>query len=66
MSDAEAKRLLNAVLQSREHAERLRAQAKEIQAEAVSAALDAGISPLDIAAVLGVTKARVYQIRDGR
>jgi hypothetical protein len=42
------------------------AAAKTAQQEAVTAALAAGISPVVIAGELGVSKARVYQIRDGR
>ena len=60
------KRLLAAVLKARQRARRLRAEAKTLQQEAVKAALSAGVSPLAIAAELNVTKARVYQLRDGR
>ncbi|MBN7567258.1 hypothetical protein [Mycobacteroides abscessus] len=65
MSDAEAKRLLNAVRKARERAGELRVQAKKVQSDAVSAALDAGVSATEIAAALEVTRYRVYQIRDG-
>lgn len=66
MSEVEKRRLLSAVLKARERADELKKQATDVQARAVSAALSAGVSPVDIAAALGVTKARVYQIRDGR
>lgn len=36
------------------------------QRAAVQAALESGVSAVDVAEVLGVTRARVYQIRDGR
>lgn len=62
MSASEEKRLLKAVRDAR----RQIAAAKTAQQEAVTAALAAGISPVVIAGELGVSKARVYQIRDGR
>jgi hypothetical protein len=62
VSAAEEKRLLKAVRESRRQISAAKAQ----QQEAVAAALSAEISPTVIAAELGVSKARVYQIRDGR
>lgn len=66
MSAEEQERLLEAIRNARQRSEDLRAEAKAVQQQAVSAALSAGVSPLAIAAELGITKARVYQIRDGR
>lgn len=39
--------------------------ARERQAEAIRAALQAGAAVVDIASVSGLTPARIYQIRDG-
>lgn len=66
MNPREEERLLAAVLESRQRAQRLRAEARTLQRDAVTAALSAGVSPVAIAAELHVTKARVYQLRDGR
>lgn len=62
MSDGEKRKLLAAVRKARQQI----ADAKAAQQSAVMAALNAEISPVEIGAELGVTKARVYQIRDGR
>lgn len=66
MSPEEEARLLAGIRDARRRSEELKEQAKAVQQNAVSAALSAGVSPLSIAAELGITKARVYQIRDGR
>lgn len=59
---AEQERLLAAV---RGTHERITA-AKGAHREAVVAALAAGVSGTEIARVLGVTRHRVYQLRDGK
>ena len=65
MSNVDAKteaRLLAAVEQANEVA----ASAVENRRAAVRAAFEAGISGTVIAKAMGVTRARAYQIRDGR
>lgn len=42
------------------------AEAAAEERAAVQAALASGVSAVDVARILGVTRARVYQIRDGR
>lgn len=66
MTPEEADRLLAVVKSAQAEWLRLRNEADDQRRAAVTAALDAGISPVAIADSLGVTKARVYQIRDGR
>lgn len=56
------KRLLNAVAK----AEKRIGDAREARRAAVIEALEAGVSGTVIAQVLGVTRHRVYQIRDGK
>lgn len=46
-------------------AEELHARAREVRRAGVQAAIDAGLSAVEIAAALGVTRGRVYQIKDG-
>lgn len=57
--------LLTAVVQARNTAAELKDGAKALVADAVAEAMDAGISVARIAAELGVSRQRVYQLRDG-
>lgn len=56
---------LTAVVEARNAAAELKDGARTLVAEAVADALAAGVSAVKIAAALGVSRSRVYQIRDG-
>jgi hypothetical protein len=58
--------LVAAVVQSRQEAGVLKDEATAVVSSAVAAALEAGVSRATLADALGITVARVYQLRDGR
>lgn len=62
MSAEEQARLLKAVRNTQKRI----AEARSAHREAVISALEAGVSGTVIAQVLGVSRHRVYQIRDGK
>lgn len=58
--------LVAAVVQSRQEAAVLKGEATAVVSAAITEALAAGVSRAVLANALGVTVARVYQLRDGR
>lgn len=64
MSDEEA--LIAAAVAARESASWLKSAAADAVADAVSKAMDGGVSRVKLAAALGVSIPRVYQLRDKR
>lgn len=63
--DVEAQ-LVAAAVQSRQEAAVLKGEATAVVSAAIAEALAAGVSRATLADALGVTVARVYQMRDGR
>lgn len=59
-------RALDAVAQARTDRDRMIADARKLVREAVLSAIATRVPVTAIAAELGVTRARIYQIRDGR
>lgn len=66
VSPEDQARLLAAVKTAQAEAEEATARARATRQRAVVAALDSGITAVQIAESLGVTRARVYQMRDGK
>lgn len=58
--------LVAAAVQSRQEAAVLKDEATAVVSSAIGEALAAGVSRTVLAEALGVTVARVYQLRDGR